>query len=305
MAETVTIDGYSFNRRPIGKGSFSTVYGGVDGEGQHVAIKVDTSKIVGGVRSMRMVEYETAVLNELQGIPGVPRVLWHGTVHIHGPEEAAFVTTLFECTVTEWLDKLWERGHKMTMAKAVAFTTCILNTLEDIHARGYVHRDLKPDNIMLGKPPDDMIYIVDYGLSKKVMETIDGESVHIPFKENKSTIVCTPRYCSTYTHEHVQSSRRDDLQSLLFIFLYLYFKKLPWEARTQTKTKEERQAEILQRKKEFLLGYSSSKTYSVFLNQFDPRFFEVTQYIYNLGYDEDPDYDYIRRGLKAAFRKNV
>lgn len=100
-----------------------------------------------------------------------------------------------------------------------------------MHTKGYLYRDMKPSNFMIG---DDKrtIYIIDFGLCKKYLK--QNSTAHIPERQNKK-MVGTPLFCSIFTHQgigtteaYAEQSRRDDLESLAYMILY-FLRPLPWE----------------------------------------------------------------------------
>lgn len=89
-----------------------------------------------------------------------------------------------------------------------------------------------------------MIYLIDYGLSNKILNPKTNE--HISFSEGKS-LIGTARFASLYTHMGFEQSRRDDLESLGYLLVYLYSGCLPWQG-TKAKTKSEKYNKILELK---------------------------------------------------------
>mmetsp|Transcript_6139 Transcript_6139/g.8248 ORF Transcript_6139/g.8248 Transcript_6139/m.8248 type:complete len:152 (+) Transcript_6139:263-718(+) len=100
--------------------------------------------------------------------------------------------------------------------------------LEYLHSKNFVHRDMKPENILIGQGKKaTTFYLIDFGLAKRYLCPKTG--THIPFKENKG-IIGTTKYLSLNGHKGNEHSRRDDLESLGIILLYFMRKgHLPWD----------------------------------------------------------------------------
>ena len=72
----------------------------------------------------------------------------------------------------------------------------MVSRLEFIHERQFIHRDVKPDNFLMGNGrKGSKVYLVDLGLAKRYI-TKEGQ---IPYKENKA-LTGTVRYASVNTH---------------------------------------------------------------------------------------------------------
>jgi casein kinase 1 len=99
--------------------------------------------------------------------------------------------------------------------------------MESIHNRNVIHRDLKPENILLGRTDNEahMIYLVDFGISKVFR---DNQGRHISFKENKP-FIGTTRYASIAAHNGNELGRKDDLESLGYVLIFLLKGVLPWQ----------------------------------------------------------------------------
>jgi serine/threonine protein kinase len=105
--------------------------------------------------------------------------------------------------------------------------------LEVFHERGYIHRDIKPENLLVGLGPGaSSVYMIDFGLAK--MYKSQANNQHIPLR-TKKTLVGTARYASINTHKGIEQSRRDDLECLCYVLLYLLRGKLPWQGSTGCK----------------------------------------------------------------------
>lgn len=89
-------------------------------------------------------------------------------------------------------------GRKFQLKTVLMIADQILSRIEFFHSKNFLHRDLKPDNFVIGFDQNsNRIYIIDYGLAKKYRDSIKG--THIPYKENK-TLTGTARYASLNTH---------------------------------------------------------------------------------------------------------
>ena len=94
----------------------------------------------------------------------------------------------------------------------------MVTRVEYMHTQNFLHRDMKPDNFLMGvNAKKTQVYIIDFGLSKRYRDPKTGE--HIPYRDGKS-LTGTARYASVNTHIGVEQSRRDDLESIGYILLY-------------------------------------------------------------------------------------
>ena len=134
------------------------------------------------------------------------------------------------------------------------------------------------------------LYLIDYGLAKK-WKTSNG--THIPFREGKS-LTGTARYASAATHLGVEQSRRDDLEGAGYVLLYLLKGELPWQG-LRARTKEDKYQKIKECKvntaiETLCLGYPEEMaTYMT--------------YCRNLGFDETPNYAYLRKLFRELYNK--
>jgi serine/threonine protein kinase len=103
----------------------------------------------------------------------------------------------------------------------------MLSRIEIVHSKDYIHRDIKPDNFLIGMgKKSDMVYIIDFGLAKRFICPKTG--LHVERKQ-KQGVTGTIRYCSLDAHFRFEQSRRDDLESIGFVLIYfLNGGYLPW-----------------------------------------------------------------------------
>ena len=101
-----------------------------------------------------------------------------------------------------------------------------LDRIEHIQSNDFLHRDIKPDNFLIGNKEPNIIYMIDFGLAKRFRNPKTG--AHIPWKDGKN-LTGTARYASLNTHLGYEQSRRDDLEWLAYVMLYFVKGKLPWQ----------------------------------------------------------------------------
>lgn len=170
-------------------------------------------------------------------------------------------------------------------------TTCLiglqlLDRIEVIHEKGFLHRDIKPENFLIGiEDKSDLIYAIDFGLSKKYKDKTVNSGHHIPYKEGK-LLTGTARYCSINSHLGIEQSRRDDIESISYLLVYLIKGKLPW----QNNSNDDKELEKLTTKK---LKISAEQLCEGLPKQFSVFYF----YSRTLKFEERPDYNYLRKQL--------
>ena len=159
-----------------------------------------------------------------------------------------------------------------------------------MHSKLFIHRDVKPDNFLIGLGKrQHIIYMIDYGLAKRYKDPRTG--LHIPYRDDKS-LTGTARYASLNTHLGIEQSRRDDLESIGNVLAYFLRGILPWQG-LQAKNRREKYALIREKK-------ISTTTEELCLG-FPKEFITYLEYCKNLGFEEDPNYSYMRKLFKDLY----
>ena len=264
--------------RQLGKGGFGQIYLGRNiKENIPIAIKVEEN----GNRSHLYMEYE--ILKSIQGPDGIPHVYKFRQGHKHN--------YLIMELLGKSIDKLFSECKKNFSNKTIfQIGYQMIQRIEYVHSKGYIHRDIKPGNFVIGKGPNSKkLYLIDFGLSKKYIDKITNK--HIPYKEGKG-LTGTARYVSLFTHYGIEQSRRDDIEGIAYNLIYLVKGKLPWQG-VKTKNKKEKHKKIMESK----LQISPEKL----CEGLSGEFVSLLKYARELEFEEKPDY----KRFKLMFKNRI
>eukprot|EP00667_Euglena_gracilis_P008648 EG_transcript_8771 len=265
--------------RKIGSGSFGDVYQGTNiVSGDPVGIKLEpvTAKYPQLLYEAKLYK----VLNSGGSVVGIPRVRWSGV-------EGDYNVLVIDLLGPSMEDLFNFCGRRFTLKTVLMLADQMIARVEYFHSKQFLHRDIKPDNFLMGvgKKAHHM-YIIDYGLAKKYIDSHTNE--HIPFRDGKS-LTGTARYASINAHLGYEQSRRDDLESLGYIFAYFLRGALPWQG-LKADNKDDKYKVICEKKQ---------KTSVESLCKGMPN--EFVQYltiVKGLEFKDKPDY----AGLRKLFR---
>jgi casein kinase 1 len=157
----------------------------------------------------------------------------------------------------------------------------MLERIQFLHLKGFIHRDVKPDNFVIGSDSKGYkIYLIDFGLAKRYL---DKDGNHIPYKDNKN-LTGTARYASLNTHLGIEQGRRDDLECIGNVLLYLLKGDLPWQ-NMRANNKKEKYEKIMDKK----LSIPLQKLCLDIPSELQ----ELLRYSRCLEFEETPDYEYL------------
>ncbi|KAL1915984.1 uncharacterized protein VTP21DRAFT_6372 [Calcarisporiella thermophila] len=275
---------YKMNKK-VGEGSFGIIYDGVNLlNNQPVAIKLEPRKC-----EVPQLHSEYRAYKILAGCIGIPNVYYFGQEGLNN--------ILVEDLLGPSLEDLFDAcGRKFSVKTVVMLGKQMITRLQTIHEKNLIYRDIKPDNFLVGRPGkySDTVFIVDFGMAKHYRDPRTHQ--HIPYREKKS-LSGTARYMSINMHLGREQSRRDDLESLGHVFMYFLRGSLPWQG-LKAQTNKQKYEKIGERKqltpiKELCAGFPEE--FAVYMS-----------YVRKLGFEETPDYDFLRDLLsKAAARAGV
>ena len=262
----------------IGVGTFGNIYKGRNiRTNEMVAIKMEER-----IHNIQLLKNESRLYYYLNKCEGIPKIKWYG---ICGDYYCMVMELLGESL--ENLKNISKQG-KFSLKLTLTIGIKIVNIIQTLHNKFIIHRDIKPDNILFSTlnhnnspnltPDDEMkqnIYIIDFGFSKKF---INDDDTHIIMKPIHK-LIGTPNFASVNSHNLCELSRRDDLESIAYSLIYLYYGKLPWQNLKINTNNEIKLTKVLFQ--ENIKKIKNNVLYDFLL------------YAINLNFNETPDYNKI------------
>ncbi|KAL3644319.1 Casein kinase 1-like protein 3 [Castilleja foliolosa] len=229
--------------------------------------------------------YEAKLYNILQGGSGIPGIKWSG---VNGDDNVLVLDLLGPS-----LEDLFAYcGRKFSLKTVLMLADQMITRIEFVHSKGFLHRDIKPDNFLMGLGRKaNQVYIIDFGLAKRYRDSTTNR--HIPYRENKN-LTGTARYASCNTHLGIEQSRRDDLESLGYVLLYFLRGSLPWQG-LKAATKKQKYDKICEKK--------LSTPIEVLCKSHPVEFASYFHYCHSLTFDQRPDYGFLKRLFRELFTR--
>jgi len=217
--------------------------------------------------------YEWSVYQSLGGVHGIPKV------HYKGRQGDYYIMVMDMLGPSLW--DVWNsQGQVMSQEMVACIAVEALSILKDLHLKGYVHGDVKPENFLLGQagsPNEKRLYLVDLGLATRWKDSVCG--THVEYDQRPDVFRGTVRYASVHAHLGRTASRRDDLESLAYTLLFLLKGRLPWQGYQGDN-------------KGYLVCKKKMATSAEMLCRYTPPAFrQFTEGVVNQKFDEEPKYE--------------
>lgn len=266
--------------RKIGSGSFGDIYLAVNmTNGEEVATKLESVK----ARHPQLL-YESKVYKILQGGVGIPHIRWFG----QEKDQNVMVLDLLGPSLEDLFNFC---SRRFTMKTVLMLADQMIGRIEYVHNKNFIHRDIKPDNFLMGIGRHcNKLYLIDFGLAKKYRDARTKQHIH--YREDKN-LTGTARYASINAHLGIEQSRRDDMESLGYVLMYFNRSTLPWQG-LRAATKKQKYEKISEKK--------MSTPVEVLCKGFPAEFAMYLNYCRGLRFEEAPDYMYLRQLFRILFR---
>ena len=262
----------------LGEGSFGYIYK-AEFNGNFYALKIEKIN-----KDQKFLENEAAIMDYLKG-PNIPYVHYYGS-------DLNYNIMVMQL-LGKNLENIFEIKRIFSLKTVCMIGYQIVSILENIHNRHIIHRDVKPDNFVMGlNELSQYIYLLDFGLAKKYRSSKTLEQ--LPFV-NRGKIIGTARYASINALQGKELSRRDDLESAGYVLLYFIKGKLPWQG-IPTKTRDEKYKKILEKKQQM--------TTKQLCENLPEEFSKFIEYVRDLDYLDQPDYEMLRGLFNTMLRKD-
>jgi serine/threonine protein kinase len=256
--------------KKLGQGSFGSIYSAKENNNWH-AIKFENKN-----KGQNLLENEAYIMHYLNGlrIPSIKSFGYSGDYNV-----------LIMELMGKSLEYLFENNpnKKMSIRCVCNLGYQMIEIMEEIHNKNIIHRDIKPDNFVMGRgDKSKYLYLLDFGLSKKYRSS--STLKHYQLIKGKK-LTGTARYASINALNGITQSRRDDLEAIGYVLMYFLLGKLPWQG-LPAQNKDERYLRIMEVKRD---------TKPEDLCKGFPHEFETyVSYTRNLEYEQDPDYDMLK-----------
>ena len=260
----------------IGQGAFGEIYCAIDQTtGILWALKTESLLV-----PKKVLSYEFQVLDKLQESPHFPRVGMMGT----GPEYTFYSMELLGPSLSHMLKAI--TGNRFSFSTGLRASYHMLKCIESLHIYGYIHRDIKPGNILTREGTEHPLCLIDFGLARSF---VNQETAMHWMQRSNSGFRGTRAYASLNAHYGQDLSRRDDVISWFYSCYEFLTGSLPWKKCNEND-------ETKQMKEKFKPEEG--------LKDIAPELLKVWDHILSLGFMDMPNYGLIYRTIALICKRN-
>ena len=208
---------------------------------------------------------------------GIPKVLSFG----RSGNNYILVETLLGKTIA----KLFElnKNPQSKMKDMCMAAIQIIDRIKFIHSKNIIHQDIKPEIFLVGNPNTSLIYIIDFRFSKKYRSSRTNK--HIKFAINK-VFKGSFNFSSINSMKGIETTRRDDLESIGYMLIYLIKGKLPWSHYLN---------KVIGERFKMIYNIKRNMSNEVLCKGLPNEMLEYMNYVKSLKFDEEPNYNELKK----------
>ena len=242
----------------INEGSFGTIFKAENIRTKEmVAIKFENKS-----EQMKSLKNEARIYQYLGKLNGFPQLKTFGTIG----DLNYLVMDLLGNSLVDIIKK-----KELSLIMVLGLGIQIIKRIQSLHNNCLLHRDIKPSNFVFGNEDDtNKLFLIDLGFAKRY----DYDGTHIEEK-NINNIVGSLNFVSINVHNYIEPSRRDDIESCIYVILTMLLGDLEWFKETDIN-----KIALLKR------NIINDDKIPIFIKT-------MLTYIRSIEFDATPDYDYI------------
>ena len=252
----------------LSQGQFGIIYKAENiRTNEFVAIKFETKQSI-----TKTLKNEAKVYQYLGKQNGFPQLKWYGTEENY----TYLVIDLLGLTLSDIITRYKKLSLKTTLILGIQ----IISRIQLLHNKCLLHRDIKPNNFLFGlNKQTNKLFLLDFGFSKRY----DYNGKHISEKKITS-IIGSPNFVSLNVHNNIEPSRRDDLESCIYVIIYMLYGNLDWFGKNMNTMAD------------LKLQLTNKMEFS-FLKH-------MLEYVRSISFDEKPNYNLLIHLLVDTFNQN-
>ena len=254
----------------INEGAFGTVFKAENNRTKEiVAIKFEHKS-----ENVKTLKNEAKIYQYLGKLEGFPQLKMFGTIDK--------LNYLVIDLLGKSLNNIIISYRALCLKSSLILGIQIIRRIQSLHEKCLLHRDIKPSNFIFGnKNNTNKLFLVDFGFAKRY----DYNGKHIEQKTIKN-IIGSPNFVSLNVHNNIEPSRRDDIESCIYVILTMLFGRLKW-------FDKDNMNEIAELKKQILFIENIPSFIKIMLN-----------YVTSIKFDEKPDYKFLIHLMVTEFNNN-